>query len=131
MKISEAAAPLFWGAVGGAIILAIVGFKWGGWVTAGTAEQMASAQSQNAVVNALVPYCVAKFERLPDAPTQWAKLKKADDFDQGGMLEKAGVVSPPGSKIGGDASDAVANACATRLVALKELGGGAKVSLNK
>ena len=30
-----------WGAVGGAIVLAIIGFVWGGWVTGGTAQEMA------------------------------------------------------------------------------------------
>ena len=30
-----------WGALGGAIVLAIIGFAWGGWVTGGTAQEMA------------------------------------------------------------------------------------------
>src|ERR1700747_2586345 len=33
--------PVLWGAVGGAILLATIGFNWGGWVTTGTAEAMA------------------------------------------------------------------------------------------
>ena len=130
MKIPAATAPAFWGAVCGAILLAIVGFKWGGWVTASTAKQMASTQSQHAVVRALVPYCVARFEHMPDAAAQWTRLKKTDDFDQGSVLEKAGVVTPPGSKLGSDATDAVASACATRLVAMKQLA-NAEVGLSK
>ncbi len=37
----EKITPGLWGAVGGAIVLAIVGFAWGGWVTGGTAQEMA------------------------------------------------------------------------------------------
>lgn len=121
MKFSQAAAPAFWGAVAGAVLLAFIGFKWGGWVTASTAQQMATTQSQNAVVRSLAPYCVARFERLPNAAAEWTKLKKTDDFDQDSFLEKAGVVTPQGSKIGSDTTDAVASACATKLVAMKQL----------
>ncbi|MDA8107846.1 MAG: hypothetical protein M0015_04340 [Betaproteobacteria bacterium] len=130
MKISAAVAPAFWGAVGGAIILAIIGFNWGGWVTASKAANMAQTKAQTAVVHALVPYCVDTFEHMPDAAAQWVKLKKTDEFDQDTFVEKAGVVSPPGSKLGSDTADAVASACADKLVALKQLG-GTQVSLNK
>ena len=41
--------PVLWGAVGGAILLAIIGFNWGGWVTTGTAEAMAKDIAANAV----------------------------------------------------------------------------------
>ncbi len=33
--------PVLWGAVGGGIVLAIIGFAWGGWVTGSTAQKMA------------------------------------------------------------------------------------------
>ena len=33
---------VLWGAAAGAIALAIVGFNWGGWVTAGAAETLAN-----------------------------------------------------------------------------------------
>ncbi len=130
MQVPAAAKPAFWGAVGGAIALAIVGFNWGGWVSAHTAKTMASRQSRHAVVKALVPYCVARFEQMPDASAQWTKLKKTDDYDQGSMLEKIGVVVLPGTKLGSDETDNLASACAEKLVAMKELA-GVKVSLNK
>lgn len=130
MQVPAAVKPAFWGAVGGAIVLAIVGFNWGGWVTGHTAKTMAAQQSRQAVVKALVPYCVAKFEQMPDAAAQWTKLKKADEFDQGGILEKEKVVVLPGSKLGSGQTDNLASACADKLVAMKELG-GVKVSLNQ
>ncbi len=30
-----------WSAIGGAVVLAIIGFTWGGWVSGGTAREMA------------------------------------------------------------------------------------------
>ena len=34
------------GAVGGGIVLAVIGFAWGGWVTGGTAQEMAEELAQ-------------------------------------------------------------------------------------
>ena len=54
-----------WGAVGGAIALAIVGFSYGGWVTGGTAQQMAQQRSDAAVVAALAPICAIDSASTP------------------------------------------------------------------
>ncbi len=63
MEISKetraAVKPACWGAVGGAIALAIIGFTWGGWVTGGTAKNMVS--TTNGQQSVLVPLCVAQF----------------------------------------------------------------------
>ena len=64
-----------WGAVGGAIAAMIVGFGWGGWVTGGTAGRMAATQSSTAVVEALVPVCVAQSVNDPAGPAKLEQLK--------------------------------------------------------
>ncbi len=38
--------PALWSAVGGGILLAIIGFAWGGWVTGSTAQEMAEEFAQ-------------------------------------------------------------------------------------
>ncbi len=38
-------------AIAGAIALAIIGFSWGGWVTGGTAQEMAEKKAENAVID--------------------------------------------------------------------------------
>ncbi len=38
--------PVLMGAVGGGIVLAVIGFAWGGWVTGGTAQEMAEELAQ-------------------------------------------------------------------------------------
>ena len=52
--------PVLWGALGGAIVLAIVGFNWGGWVTSGTAVAMAKETAATAVAERLGTICVAQ-----------------------------------------------------------------------
>ena len=58
-------------AVGEAIVLAVVGFNWGGWVTTGSAEAMAKETAANAVAERLGSICVAQFngdsEKGPEA----------------------------------------------------------------
>ena len=49
-----------WSAVGGAIVLAFVGFNYGGWVTAGSAEAMAKEIAADAVAERLGSICVAQ-----------------------------------------------------------------------
>jgi alpha/beta superfamily hydrolase len=65
-----------WGAAGGAVALAIVGFTWGGWVTSGTANQ----QAQTAVRAAMIPACVRDVMADPAAAAE-LKVKRTTDYD--------------------------------------------------
>jgi hypothetical protein len=58
--------PGIFGAVVGAIALAIVGFTSLGWVTNNDAESMALMYADAAVVKALVPVCVARAQIDPE-----------------------------------------------------------------
>lgn len=65
-----------WGAAAGAGALAILGFTWGGWVTASTAAQQVNA----AVQTAMIPACVKEVMADP-AATAELKVKRASDYD--------------------------------------------------
>ena len=65
-----------WGAVAGAIALAIVGFTWGGWVSAGTAK----AQADAAGWTALLPICADAMLADPAAAAE-LKTKRTTDYD--------------------------------------------------
>jgi alpha/beta superfamily hydrolase len=117
MKIPVETKPALWGVAGGAIALAIVGFNWGGWVTGGTAEAAASQRANAAVVVALAPVCVEKFQHAADVSTNLAALKKADSWSQGDFVEKGGWATIPGSNTPAQVS-AVAKACASLLVSV-------------
>jgi hypothetical protein len=114
MNIPVEMKPALWGAVGGAVALAIVGFSWGGWMTGSKADQLASARVDAAVVDALVPVCVAKFRRSADVDANLVELKKIDTWSQGDFIEKGGWATVADSTATAQGSS-VARACAERL----------------
>ena len=108
--------PAFVGALIGAIALAIVGFSQLGWVTAGTAENMAAKQAQAAVVKALTPVCVARAQTDPETAPKLQELKAVTSkWDRRSFVEKAGWANMPGEET---SNRDLAEACAQ---ALKEL----------
>jgi len=114
MKIPVETKPVAWGIAGGAVLAAIVGFTWGGWVTGGKAEAEATQRANAAVVVALAPVCVERFQRAPEVSANLAALKKVDSWSQGEFVEKGGWATAPGSKPS-DQVSAVAKACASLL----------------
>ena len=106
--------PAFWGLVAGAIALAIVGFTWGGWVTGGKAEAEATQRSNAAVVVALAPFCVEKFQAAPGVAANLAELKKVESWSKAEFVEKGGWATLPGKNSPAQVS-AVAKACADLL----------------
>jgi len=114
MKIPVETKPALWGIAGGAVALAIVGFTWGGWVTGAKAEANATQRANAAVVVALAPICVEKFQHTADASTNLAALKNVDSWSQGEFVEKGGWATVPGSNPPEQVS-AVAKACALLL----------------
>lgn len=90
MKIPVETKPALWGAIGGAVALAIVGFSWGGWMTSTKADAAAAVRVDNAVIAALAPVCVAKFRRDAEVVANLAALKKLDPWSQGDFIEKGG-----------------------------------------
>lgn len=115
MNVPVETKPALWGAAAGAITLAIVGFSWGGWVTGGKFETETTQKVSTALVTALAPVCVEKFQRAADAAGNLAALKKADSWARGEVIEKGGWATMPGENPPGQAS-AVAKACAAMLV---------------
>jgi hypothetical protein len=75
-KMQEKYTYGLWGATLGAIALAVVGFTWGGWVTASSATQQANA----AVRTAMIPACVKEVMADPAAAAE-LKTKRTSDYD--------------------------------------------------
>lgn len=94
MQLPEWVKPALGGAAGGAIALAILGFSMGGWVTAGTAQTMATTAANQAVVAALVPHCLAQAQSDPQASVVLAELKEARAMNRRTVIEKAGWATP-------------------------------------
>lgn len=116
MEIPAQVSPAFWGAIGGAAAVAFIGFNFGGWVTAGTAETLASQRASKAVVAALAPICVDNFKRAKDASTQLVELKKAESWKQGEFVSKGGWAAIPGVAT---VDSALATSCAEMIIGSK------------
>lgn len=116
MNIPAKTEPFLWGAAAGAAALAIVGFSWGGWVTGGTAQALAGARADQAMVASLTPICVAQFQKGPKAQASLAALKGTDRWEQGAYVSKGGWATMPGST--DEPNREVAAACAEALVKL-------------
>lgn len=97
MKLPTWLKPGLWGAGVGAIVLAIVGFSWGGWVTGGSATEMALKQSNTAVVAALTPYCVDRAAGV-DGAAAMTEFKAATGYSRRTIVEKAGWATPMGAE---------------------------------
>ena len=107
--------PFLWGAAAGAVALAFVGFNWGGWVTGGAAEKLASERAEAAIVSSLTPVCVARFRaskaevvRRPRASMLTVRLPTAS----GGCLTGPARLGLPKSPIGQAVSSARSNGAA-------------------
>ena len=112
MNIPKELKPAAWGAVSGAVALAIVGFSWGGWVTAANSEQTAKQSADTAVIAVLAPICARQFRDQPNAESKLVELKALASYAQSGFVEKGGWATMPGSK---NPVDGVAESCAAIL----------------
>jgi hypothetical protein len=114
MNIPEWLKPGLKGAAVGAAALAIVGFTLGGWVTGGTAKEMAADQAKLEVIAALVPICIQQSSQDPQVVETLAHLKDASSYQRSDMLMKAGWATMPGSS---EPNRNVAKACIKVLAA--------------
>jgi hypothetical protein len=117
MTISANIKPALWGAVGGAIVLAIVGFSWGGWVTESTAQSMAQEHANVEIAKVLAPICFLQFQHQPDSAAKLVELKGlTGNYQQASYVEKSGAAMMPG---GDKPLKGVSQACAELLVEAK------------
>lgn len=112
MQTPEWLRPGLYGAAGGAVALAVIGFSWGGWVTDGKARQMAADQSRTDVVAALSLICVDQSTRDPQLVERVAALKTASSWTRGDLVMKNGWATMPGTT---EANRQVAIACADKV----------------
>jgi hypothetical protein len=103
------------GAVAGAVATMVVGFAWGGWSLASSAEKLANQKSELAVIAALAPVCADRFRALPDADAKKAALTKVESWKRREEFPKE-LVTLPGESY---PSSALVDACYNLLLAPK------------
>jgi hypothetical protein len=101
---------LIWSMVAAVILTMIVGFTWGGWVTAGTAQEKA----EEAVVERLALICVDQFKQDPETAQKFIEFIDTRSYQQDNYVTDQGWAT----MFGDEKPDRnVAVACA-RLIAL-------------
>ena len=107
---------LAWTAIGASALTMVLGFTWGGWVTAGSASQSARAAGTAAQVELASTICAANFVASPDARAQHEELAALSSYQRRGFVEKQPWALMPGE----DRADRqVAEACARLIVAME------------
>ena len=100
-----------WGLIIGAVIVMIIGFAWGGWLTGGTAQKM----TDEAVLASQAAICVAQFIKQPNHEEKLKELEKIDSWKRSDFIEKGGWDKMPGQE---KAGSLVSQACAKGLEVL-------------
>lgn len=108
----ESLTRLLQGTALGAIAAMIIGFNWGGWMLVSTAEEQASNEVESALVSALAPICVDRFQSSSDQVANLAALDEQSSYKRTGYIEDNGWAVLPGSD---EAQAGVAKACAQLL----------------
>ena len=104
-----------WSAAGGAVVLAVIGFTWGGWVTGGTAQKMAEEMAENAVVDRLAPICVEQFNQGSEKAQKLKELKETGTWQRVDYIAEQGWATMPGEK---EFDRKVADKCAEMIMQL-------------
>lgn len=97
MTLPEWTKPSIYGAIIGAIALAIVGFYWGGWTTSSTAEKMAQNRADEAVTTAMVPVCVNSSKADPEREMKLTKINQATNYKRREAVMDTGWATLPGA----------------------------------
>ena len=103
----------FWTAVGCVAATLVIGFGFAGWVTGGSAEEMATKAATEARQKLATAICVHKFMQAKDAKSRLTNLKKADWFQRDEIVAGNGWATMPDRK---EPNTAVAEMCASQLL---------------
>ena len=71
--------PGAYGAVAGAVFVSVLGFTWGGWTTAGGAQDMAQTFATQEVTLAMLPVCLNATAADPGRVILWTQSRNDGD----------------------------------------------------
>ena len=107
---------VFWFCLASIILTMIIGFNWGGWVSAGTAQKTATLMAQNAVVQRLTSICVAQFNLDANKGQKLEELIATSSYKRAEYVTTQGWATAPGEE---KPENKVADSCAKQLMLIK------------
>ena len=69
---------LFWACAGSVVLATVIGFSWGGWVTGGSARELAADAAAQARQELAAVVCVDRFMAASDAHVQLTALQEIE-----------------------------------------------------
>jgi hypothetical protein len=106
----------FWSIAGCVIATLILGFTWGGWVTGGTAEEMAASAREEGRAQLAANICVDQFLDGPDVAVKLAELKEESEWSRDDYIEEGGWATFAKME---EPVDGAAQLCATELAEME------------
>jgi hypothetical protein len=92
---------LVWSCAGSVAVALILGFTWGGWVTGGTAWDMAQTAGDKSRYELASTICADRFMAAADARAQLTALKAIDSsYAQRQFIDDGGWATMPGQEKG-------------------------------
>ena len=114
MKINDRMNGFLWGLAVAAVVVPIGLSKGFGWYTGGQVNTFARQEANIAVVKALLPICLANFQKASDSPAKLVELKKISSP----WARETFVRENKWATIGTDQNSGVIDACAEALFKL-------------
>jgi len=108
---------LVWCCVGAVALTMLVGFQWGGWHTANGATTLATSAAKDAVIEQLVPICVAQFNLDPARNEKLIAMKDVSSYQQASYVTDQQWATMPGAE---KPVSKVADACAKLILSAND-----------
>ena len=112
MTFPEWTKPGVYGALIGAVAVSILGFTWGGWTTAGSAQDMADSFATEQVTLAMVPVCLDRSQADADRTAKLLTLQEATSYQRRNAMMETGWATLPGNE---NPNRDLADACLAKL----------------
>lgn len=117
-KFRPSKALWLWSCAGCIAVTMVAGFGFAGWVTGGTAAEMAESAGEDARAQLAATLCVDNFVSSANAATIFAELKEASSWDRDDIIEDGGWATLEGNV---EIVDGSLDLCAEQIVAMESL----------
>ena len=108
-KARATKAGVFWIATGAIILTIFIGFRWGGWVTNGTAQRM----TNDAITERLSLICVGQFNQDPQKDQKLTEFMDTSYYQRDDYVKDQGWATMPGEA---RPNSSVADGCVTLIM---------------